>query len=139
MDTTFNHDFGANSYIFSTSIQGDGNIIIGGDFTSYDSVGRNRIARINGCVEDGIITIHNRKFLKIFPNPMTHSSIIEFDNTFENVIAEIYSIQGKLISKKSYQNCSELKLERNGLKTGMYLIKVYSEGNILGVSKLVME
>ena len=31
-----------------TSIQSDGKIIIGGDFTSYNGTGRNRIARLNG-------------------------------------------------------------------------------------------
>jgi uncharacterized delta-60 repeat protein len=48
LDTSFNPGTGANSTVFSTAIQADGKIIIGGGFTQYNGVGRNRIARLNG-------------------------------------------------------------------------------------------
>ena len=47
LDGTFNPGTGANSYIYATSIQSDGKIIIGGWFTSYSGTSRNRIARLN--------------------------------------------------------------------------------------------
>ncbi len=47
LDATFNPGSGANSYIYTTAIQSDGKIIIGGDFTSYNGTPRNRIARLN--------------------------------------------------------------------------------------------
>lgn len=48
LDTTFNPGAGANAYtIFSAAIQPDGKIIIGGNFTTYDNISRNRIARLN--------------------------------------------------------------------------------------------
>ncbi|MFA7379816.1 MAG: T9SS type A sorting domain-containing protein [Bacteroidia bacterium] len=51
LDSSFNPGTGANSTVWTTSIQSDGKIIIGGNFTSYNGTGRNRIARINGvCV-----------------------------------------------------------------------------------------
>jgi uncharacterized delta-60 repeat protein len=50
VDTLFNSGYGANFGIYTISLQSDEKIIIGGDFTSYDSVGRNRIARINNCL-----------------------------------------------------------------------------------------
>jgi len=48
LDTCFNPGTGANSWIHTAVLQPDGNIIIGGEFTSYDGICRNRIARING-------------------------------------------------------------------------------------------
>jgi uncharacterized delta-60 repeat protein len=48
LDGTFNTGTGASSSIFTTAIQSDGKIIIGGDwdFTSYNGTGRNRVARL---------------------------------------------------------------------------------------------
>ncbi|MGW8184632.1 MAG: Ig-like domain-containing protein [Candidatus Moraniibacteriota bacterium] len=47
LDTTFTVGTGAGSYVRAVSIQSDGKIIIGGSFTTYNSITRNRIARLN--------------------------------------------------------------------------------------------
>ena len=47
LDTTFNVGTGGNSTVSTISIQSDGRIIIGGDFTSYSGAERNRITRVN--------------------------------------------------------------------------------------------
>lgn len=55
MDTDFNPGTGINNSIYSLSLQLDGKILIGGDFTSYNGVTRNRIARLNanGSLDTG--------------------------------------------------------------------------------------
>lgn len=54
-DPTFNPGAGANSYITCITLQPDGKILIGGNFTSYDNTGRSRIARLNvdGSLDTG--------------------------------------------------------------------------------------
>jgi len=47
LDTTFNRKTGTDVAIFSSAIQNDGKIIVGGGFSSYNGVSRNRIVRIN--------------------------------------------------------------------------------------------
>jgi uncharacterized delta-60 repeat protein len=47
VDSTFNYGAGSNGHILSTSLQPDGKIIVGGVFTTYNGVARNKIARIN--------------------------------------------------------------------------------------------
>ncbi|MEQ1733289.1 MAG: LamG-like jellyroll fold domain-containing protein, partial [Bacteroidia bacterium] len=47
LDLTFNVTTGANSIVFTTAIQPDGKIIIGGSFTAYRSIVKSRIVRIN--------------------------------------------------------------------------------------------
>src|SRR5690606_32753107 len=47
LDTSFVVGNGFNNVINSMSIQDDGKIIVGGNFTSYDGTARNRIARLN--------------------------------------------------------------------------------------------
>jgi uncharacterized delta-60 repeat protein len=47
LDSTFNPSTGASSDVNSIALQADGKIIIGGNFLSYNSIIRNRIARLN--------------------------------------------------------------------------------------------
>ena len=48
IDTTFNPGTGANVDVTATAVQGDGKIVFGGNFTSYNGVARNGIARASG-------------------------------------------------------------------------------------------
>ena len=56
LDVTFNIGTGANDIVRTTAIQSDGKIIIGGFFTSYNGIGRNRVARIigNSCTNPNV-------------------------------------------------------------------------------------
>lgn len=47
LDETFNQGTGANNTIRTILVQPDDKILIGGDFTTYNGVTRNRIARLN--------------------------------------------------------------------------------------------
>ena len=47
LDASFNPGTGANNTIKSVALHTDGKILIGGDFTSYNGTGPNRIARLN--------------------------------------------------------------------------------------------
>ncbi len=47
LDTTFNHETGANTVISTTALQSDGKLIIGGIFTSFNGIKRTRVARLN--------------------------------------------------------------------------------------------
>lgn len=47
LDTTFNPGTGADSSVDSLALQSDGRILLGGFFTSYNGVTRNKLARIN--------------------------------------------------------------------------------------------
>lgn len=47
LDTSFNPGTGAGNWVFTTALQPDGKILIGGFFTSYNSISRSGIARLN--------------------------------------------------------------------------------------------
>ena len=47
VDAFFNVGSGANSYVLGTTLQPDGKVVIGGQFTNVNGVSRNRIARLN--------------------------------------------------------------------------------------------
>ena len=47
LDQTFNTGNGANSFVSALAIDSSGKVVIGGAFTSFNGVSRNRIARVN--------------------------------------------------------------------------------------------
>ncbi len=47
IENTFNPGTGANSFIYSISLQSDGRLIVGGIFSSFNGVTRNGVARLN--------------------------------------------------------------------------------------------
>jgi uncharacterized delta-60 repeat protein len=47
LDTTFNPGTGGNGRIYSIAVQTDGKILIGGTFTGFNGVSKNRITRLN--------------------------------------------------------------------------------------------
>lgn len=57
LDTTFDPGSGANGFVYAVKVQSDGKILVGGDFTSFDGVPRNRIARLNsdGSVDPNFV------------------------------------------------------------------------------------
>ncbi len=67
LDTSFNPGTGTTNGVVTISIQSDGKIIIGGDFTSYNGAARNNIARIIGagnavnCANNLIISQSNNQ------------------------------------------------------------------------------
>jgi uncharacterized delta-60 repeat protein len=53
-DSSFNSGTGAESGILASDVQADGKILIGGYFTSYNGIGKNRITRLNGDVPSNV-------------------------------------------------------------------------------------
>ena len=47
LDTTFDPGAGANSNVLASVVQSDGKFVMGGEFTAYDGVARNFLARLN--------------------------------------------------------------------------------------------
>ncbi len=98
LDVDFNPGTGVSGgliqSVYSFSLQPDGKALCGGEFTSYNGVGRNRIAR----VLTNTLTLHNQlsEFLKpvqIYPNPFIESVRIVNQKPFQY---ELYTIEGKL-------------------------------------------
>ncbi len=47
LDEDFDPGYGASSYVYAVAVQSDGTILIGGGFSTFNSISRNRIARLN--------------------------------------------------------------------------------------------
>ena len=135
LDTTFASGTGANGSIYSTDIQIDGKIIIGGFFTGYKGIGRNRIARIHNS---DVLSTNNFEFLsslKIYPNPSTGIYNIVIDG---NTTIEAYDFVGKqILHKKIISGTSQLDI--SNYNSGIYLLKVTNENNQSKTVKVVKQ
>ncbi|MEN9574272.1 MAG: Hemolysin, plasmid [Verrucomicrobiota bacterium] len=57
LDTSFNPGTGPNAYVNSLAVQPDGKVLVGGYFSSYNGVSRNRVVRLNsdGSVDTSFV------------------------------------------------------------------------------------
>lgn len=71
LDESFNPDgLGANNTVYTLAVQPDDKLIMGGNFTAYNNMGRNRLARILLYAED--VAVQDQlleQSVSIYPNP----------------------------------------------------------------------
>jgi uncharacterized delta-60 repeat protein len=99
LDYSFNPGTGPNNYIHPNSIalQNDGKIIIGGSFTNYSGVNRNRIARLNadGSIDtsfdpgSGFDNIVLKTLLQPDGKVLVGGQFNNFDGNIRNAIARL--------------------------------------------------
>ena len=81
--------------------------------------------------------------IRAYPNPASEGSItFEFENTqhHNNIELKCFDLYGKeIISKKVYRYQTEAVVDITGLKHGMYVVVVYSNGWPVGECKFVVQ
>ena len=137
LDATFNPGTAANGIVRSISVQGDGQIIIGGEFTIYNGTGRNYIARINGDEEQlGLPTFAKHK-IEMYPNPSNGLTNINFGRLLPNIQLEVKDVLGKTVYQHNYLNTQHIELNTSSYSKGLYFINVKHE-NEIAVLKLIV-
>ncbi len=134
LDTTFNPSIGANDCVNTTAIQSDGKIIIGGNFTSYNGTGRNRIARILGG-NAGISSMQS-KTIYIYPNPVSEELNIEAKGNNEQLYYEIMNLYGKVLFTGNFYEKTIVQLA--DLVPGVYLVKLVTNKGF-EIKKIIKE
>ena len=119
LDTSFNPGTGANSIIYTTALQSDGKIIIGGDFTSYNNIGRNNITRINGG-SSLIISDFEKGNLVFYPNPTQNTLHLEIDGEFTG---SVFNLNGEELIRFKNED-----LDVSSFSKGIYFLKITTEG-----------
>jgi uncharacterized delta-60 repeat protein len=110
---------GTNRLIFDTAIQQNGQILIGGSFTSYDGVGKNGIARVNGTLLS--TPDFDREDFKLYPNPATTGIHISTAMALERI--EIIDLTGKILLQKN-DNLDYINISQ--FSTGIYILQAFS-------------
>ncbi len=85
IDYSFNTGSGFNNSVTSFAIQNDGKLIVGGNFTSYNNYGRNRLARLFLCQESFATETQTACASFTWPiNGQTYSSSGQYIDTISN-------------------------------------------------------
>lgn len=85
---------------------------------------------------NGISEVNNLE-IKVYPNPAKNNLYFEFEESQKDVSIELFDLSGKMQQKTVGVNTSKLKVTRGNLVSGMYLFKIYTEGNEIAFGKLV--
>lgn len=133
LDTTFTTGLGANNFIYAVDIQPDSKIIVGGLFTSYNGVGRNRLARLNStslsnnqnCLDENNLVIS------------TNDDLLNINSKVKKIKSiKIYDISGKLLLNKNNLNDLELEINEVNKKNQILIIQVNFSDNLNIVRKI---
>jgi len=80
---------------------------------------------------------NNVPLFTIYPNPFTTETLITFSETQRSAIITITDLLGRQVRKTNFSGM-KWKLERESLKSGIYLVQV-NDGNHYYASKLIIQ
>ena len=125
LDTSFDPGAGANYEIHCLSFQFDGKIVIGGNFTSYDDLDRNRIARVLNDFTTSVTYGDDQEYL-ILPNPSPGILNIPYNDQGHGSII-VTDIAGKLVLSERFQvnGTRSITIDLSHHPPGTYLVTVY--------------
>lgn len=75
---------------------------------------------------------------RILPNPMNETAIIEL-NSFNEIELSIFNIQGQLVRQKNYFNNQSIIINKDKFNSGIYFVKIRTDGNLFGIRKLIVK
>ncbi|MCF8371341.1 MAG: T9SS type A sorting domain-containing protein [Bacteroidales bacterium] len=135
LDASFNMGTGADYGVYTTAIQSDGKIIIGGSFKSYNGTSRNRVARILVSTI-GITSTHIEEGISIYPVPFSDELTIEVKGYSKKLNFEIFNTSGQVVLNGSVTG--KTRVQASQLASGVYLLKL-ENGKSIKFKKLLKE
>lgn len=137
LDPTFDPGTGFNDVVRSIALQPDGKIVAGGGFTSFNGIGRNRVARLFG---GGISSIGDNTFataVQVYPNPAEDQVLIELGEVYPGVEVAVRNLAGQLLLTRQVGTAHTVELGLGELPGGMYLLDVSTLKGEHSVHKIV--
>jgi uncharacterized repeat protein (TIGR01451 family) len=79
--------------------------------------------------------------IELYPNPLTDVSTVRVDGNenLDDLRLSIFNIQGQQVKNINLSGKSEIKVYRDGLSSGIYVLKLTNQGITLGSKKLLIE
>jgi uncharacterized delta-60 repeat protein len=145
LDLSFNPGTGADRFVFTTAVQLDGKIIIGGSFNNFNGTGRNSIARLNGGSILGTSYSQNENVeeeFSVYPNPIKTNQelVLKFAETLRSPgIIYVHDALGRLVLQhRIAQGQYKTSLPVEELQTGLYQLKFISK-DFSGSTKIIIQ
>ena len=86
----------------------------------------------------GVAEIKQNSKISVSPNPIVDQAIITIQSGEMITNWKIYDLSGQLVSVSENQPGSKNELQRGNLRSGMYILKIYTKAGIAGSLKIVM-
>ena len=97
-----------------------------GGYISYTSGSSSKInSEKSEALEEVVLSVDE---VNLYPNPAYGGKFsIEFPETSQTVNINIFDMQGKMLYERVFDNSGKLDID-SGLKSGIYIVKAFSEG-----------
>jgi len=82
----------------------------------------------------GTITLQKKEKIKVYPNPATNILFVECEN-FNKI--KLYDMLGRKILAQSVNDKTEINISH--LPNGIYIVALFSEGKLMGNSKIIKQ
>ena len=77
--------------------------------------------------------------IRVFPNPFSKSTLVEFDYKSGNYTFSLYLATGQLLLEINDINTGQILIDKNDLASGLYFFRLKNNYEIVGSGKLVIE
>ena len=135
-DATFSSLSGFNGTVVSSlAINSNGNILVGGTFTTYRGNSTDYIVRLvgNSVLSSSDFNTKSLKF-SLYPNPTNDLLNVTVESDLKSV--EIYSLQGqKVLNTNTNTNTFSIA----NLSNGLYMVRVEDENGAVATQKLMKQ
>lgn len=84
--------------------------------------------------------ISTQKNLQAFPNPFTDFTFLQWQSQQTQVHCQVFDAYGRLVKtiEMEGENVESLKVDREGLGSGLYFYKVFGKEGLLGSGKIIV-
>lgn len=117
---------GADYGLICIAFQNDGKILIGGVFSGYDNVPRNRIARLNGSPLTAVSAINLDKSIVVAPNPVKNLLHVKLVGNARPASIRITDLNGTEMLKRT-KFISSFSLDMSSYSEGIYVVEIINE------------
>ncbi len=97
----------------------------------------------SACVSCALAGIHEQTSeisgIKMYPNPIVHSSVMEFKSKDVNYNVAIMDLTGRVLKTYYSANGESITIKKDELKSGLYFVNVIDSKNAKASSKLIIE
>lgn len=141
LDMDFDPGEGARGAVQAIALQPDGKLLIGGAFTSYDGIGRNRIARLHGGEGVGIGGVGGAVgTLALFPNPTSGPTTLRGDQS-GSMELRIQAIDGRILlrERRVVLAGQDVLADLSQLAAGVYIVGLYATDGSAYTARVVKQ
>lgn len=138
LDADFAPSMGTDLSVAAVAFVDELRLLIGGNFSTYNGVGRNRIARIFHGLTVGTGTLHDDHSPMLFPNPTNGTLNVQVDNSlFTQGQLSVLSMEGRLMLQQRI-NTPGTTLDVQHLAPGAYTLVVDGNDGARMVERFIM-